>query len=78
MEWPAILAAYLLPALILTCTGMQQLLSEFSSREERKTGAASLLAAPIWPLALVWITLYGIFTLYRLAWRVLRGKVEDF
>ena len=78
MEWPSIVLIYLAPTLVLTCSGMQQLLSEFSSKGDRKVGAAMLLAAPVWPLALVGITLHGIFTLYRLAWKVLCGKVEDF
>ena len=78
MEWPAIVAVYIGPFLMFTISGVQQLLSEFSSKEERKTGAAMLLAAPVWPLAVVGFILYGIFTLYRLAWRVLRDRADDF
>lgn len=78
MEWPAIVAVYIGPFLMMTAVGVGNILGEFSTKEERKTGAALLLAAPVWPLALVGFILYGIFTLYRLAWKVLCGKVEDF
>lgn len=76
--WQIALLFYFTGFAIASAAGMGDLFGEFSSKAERNTGAALVLAAPVWPLALVGFILYGIFTLYRLAWKVLRGEVEGF
>lgn len=80
--WQIALLFYFTGLTIAAAVGIGDLYGEFSSKEERRSGALVVLLAPVWPLALplslVGCILYMIFTLYRRAWKVLRGEVVDF